>query len=127
MRPSTPDQSAGLLVVIVAALWAVTVPASAQPPAATNSVTGQVGAPPRTFVVRNQDFDSWCQMTQSYPRERCDARRKEDLDAFDNFRLTVERYEVEFLQRRERDRAALERMNRDPTATERNLQVAPIR
>ncbi len=99
----------------------------AQTPAATSSVTGQVNSPPRTFDVRNQDFSYWCQETQRYPRERCDARRRDDLDAFDSFRLTVERYEVEFMRKQERDRAAIERMNRDPTATERTLQDAPAR
>lgn len=70
-----------------------------------------------TFNVQNMDFDLWCQQTQRYPAERCSARRPEDVKAFEDYRATVERYELDFLKQQDRDQQVRARINRDPTQT----------
>ena len=82
--------------------------------------------PPRTYDVKNMNFDLWCQETQRYPVDRCGKRLPTDVKAFEDYRDAVERYELEYLKQVEQNRAAQERINRDPTQTERNRQDAPV-
>lgn len=81
----------------------------------------------RTFDVQHMSFDLWCQETQRYSTERCDARQAADVKAFEDYRATIERYEIEFLRQRQGERDALERITRDPTDLPRALQDQPIR
>ena len=76
----------------------------------------------RTFNVQHMSFDSWCQETQRYTAERCAARQAADVQAFDAYRATIERYEIEFLRQRQGERDSLERVTRDPTDLPRTLQ-----
>ena len=85
----------------------------AQAPAA-----GERGpAPAVTFNVRTLDFDLWCQQTQRYAADRCTARRPEDVKAFEDYRATIERYELDFLKQQDRDQQVRARINRDPSQT----------
>ena len=70
-----------------------------------------------TFNVRTMDFDLWCQQTQRYAAARCAARRAEDVKAFEDYRASVERYELEYLKQVQKDQNARVRTNRDPTQT----------
>jgi hypothetical protein len=70
-----------------------------------------------TFNVRNLDFDLWCQQTQRYAADRCAARRPEDLKAFDDYRASIERYELDFLKQQQREQEVRTRINRDPSQT----------
>jgi hypothetical protein len=70
-----------------------------------------------TFNVRTMDFDLWCQQTQRYASTRCAARRPEDVKAFEDYRASVERYELEYLKQVQKDQNARVRTNRDPTQT----------
>ena len=79
-----------------------------------------VGTP--TFNVRTLDFDLWCQQTQRYPAERCTARRAEDVKAFEDYRASIERYELDFLKQQDREQQVRERINRDPTQTVKGKQ-----
>lgn len=81
--------------------------------------------PPRTYDVKNMNFDLWCQETQQYPADRCVKRLPADVKAFADYRDAVERYELQYLKQVEQNRAAQERANRDPTQTERARQDAP--
>ena len=85
----------------------------AQAPAAGERVPG----PAITFNVRTIDFDLWCQQTQRYAADRCMARRPEDVKAFEDYRATVERYELDFLKQQDRDQQVRARINRDPNQT----------
>src|SRR5260221_1522551 len=56
-----------------------------------------------TFNVRTMDFDLWCQQTQRYATERCAARRAEDVKAFEDYRSSIERYELDYLKPLQKD------------------------
>ncbi|SRR6266567_287518 len=70
-----------------------------------------------TFNVRTMDFDLWCQQTQRYAAERCAARRAEDVKAFEDYRSSIERYELDYLKQVQKDQNARTRTNRDPSQT----------
>jgi hypothetical protein len=70
-----------------------------------------------TFGVRNMDFDLWCQQTQRYDAARCSARRAEDLKAFEDYRSSIERYELDYLKQVQKDQDLRARTNRDPSQT----------
>ena len=70
-----------------------------------------------TFNVRTMDFDLWCQQTQRYAVERCAARRAEDVKAFEDYRSSIERYELDYLKQVQKDQNARTRTNRDPSQT----------
>ena len=101
--------------------------------AGLNSVYAQATAPqllanqpPRTYDVKTMNFDLWCQETQQYPADRCDKRLPTDVMAFETYRDAVERYELQYLQQGEQNRAAESRNNIDPTQTERTRQDTPV-
>ena len=61
-------------------------------------------APSNTLLnVHNINFDLWCQETQKLPPERCDKRLPEDEKAYESYVDTVGRYEVPYLEQRQRD------------------------
>jgi hypothetical protein len=70
-----------------------------------------------TFDVKIMTFDSWCQNTQRYDAERCQARRPEDVKAFEDYRGAVERYELDYLKQVQKERDIRSLTNRDPMAT----------
>lgn len=70
-----------------------------------------------TFNVRTLDFDLWCQQTQRYTAERCTARRAEDVKAFEDYRYSIERYELDYLRQAQKDQELRSRTNRDPSQT----------
>ena len=59
-----------------------------------------------TFNVRTMDFDLWCQQTQRYAADRCAARRAEDVKAFEDYRSSIERYELDYLKQVQKDQNA---------------------
>jgi len=67
-----------------------------------------------TYNVKPIDFDLWCQQTQRYSAERCAARRMEDVKAFEDYRTSVERYELDYLKQQQRDEDLRARTARDP-------------
>jgi hypothetical protein len=76
--------------------------------------TPEPGATP--YDVKEITFDSWCQNTQRYSADRCQARRAEDVMAFENYRGTVEHYEFDYLKKEQKDQEIQNLTNRDPTA-----------
>ena len=70
-----------------------------------------------TFNVRTMDFDLWCQQTQRYAADRCAARRAEDVKAFEDYRSSIERYELDYLKQVQKDQDVRTRTNRDPSQT----------
>ena len=88
--------------------------ASAQlPGAGARDLSLGVGA----FPLRTMDFDLWCQQTQRYSADRCAARRAEDVRAFEDYRSSIERYELDHLKQVQKDQEFRTRANRDPTQT----------
>ena len=75
-----------------------------------------------TFAVRGLDFDLWCQQTQRYDAARCSARRAEDVKAFEDYRSSIERYELDYLKQVQKDQELRARTNRDPSTTVRGRQ-----
>lgn len=69
---------------------------------------------PLNYDVKTLTFELWCQETQRYPAERCNARRPADLAAFEAYRASIERYELQYLKQMERERQIRDSVNRDP-------------
>lgn len=69
---------------------------------------------PSNYNVRSLSFDLWCQQTQSYPADRCARRAPDDVKAFEEYRAAVERFEIDYLKQRERERELQDRQDRDP-------------
>ena|SRR5262252_5509700 len=72
---------------------------------------------PLNYNVRTMSFELWCQDTQHYPAERCQARRPDDVAAFENYRRLIERYELDYLKRVQKDQNERSFANRDPSST----------
>jgi hypothetical protein len=70
---------------------------------------------PLNYDVKTMTFDMWCQETQRYSAERCQARRPADVKAFEDYRAAIERYELQYLKQVERERQIRDSVNRDPT------------
>jgi hypothetical protein len=101
------------LAVSIFAFWAGEGGAQTLPPTPGRDLSIGTG----TFAVRNMDFDLWCQQTQRYEAERCAARRPEDLKAFEDYRSSIERYELDYLKQVQKDQDLRARTNRDPSQT----------
>lgn len=59
--------------------------------------------PAHPYNVEIQSFDMWCQETQHYDPDRCDARAAADVDEYDHWRATIERYQIPYLKRVEQE------------------------
>ena len=70
-------------------------------------------------------FDMWCQETQHYPTDRCEARRPDDVKAFKDYRALIERYELDHLKQVQQGDELWADINRDPMQTTKNLEDAP--
>jgi len=70
---------------------------------------------PLNYDVKQLTFELWCQETQRYPAERCNARRPPDVKAFEDYRAAIERYELQYLKQVEREKRIIDSVNRDPT------------
>jgi len=57
----------------------------------------------RNYDVKTMNFDLWCQEQAHLPVARCDKRTPEDEKTFQAYRTQIERYEVPYLQQRQRD------------------------
>ncbi len=53
------------------------------------------------YPVKSVDFDIWCTEIQHIAWQRCDKRTPEDLEKFELYRHTVERYEIPYLQQKD--------------------------
>jgi hypothetical protein len=101
------------LAIFALAFWTEGSAAQTAPPTPGRDLSLGTG----TFGVRNLDFDLWCQQTQRYEPARCAARRPEDLKAFEDYRSSIERYELDYLKQVQKDQEVRTRTNRDPSQT----------
>lgn len=69
---------------------------------------------PLNYDVKTLTFELWCQETQRYPIERCNARRPADVAAFEAYRASIERYELQYLKQMDRERQIRDSVTRDP-------------
>jgi len=88
----------------------------------SGAVLAQPLSNPLNYDVKNMTFEMWCQDTQRYPAERCQARRQADLTAFENYRAAIERYELQYLKQAERERQIRDSVTRDPTQSATSRQ-----
>ncbi len=77
---------------------------------------------PLNYDVKTLTFELWCQETQRYPTERCNARRPADVAAFEAYRASIERYELQYLKQVDRERQIRDSVNRDPMQSTINRQ-----
>jgi len=99
--------------ILVVAFLAIAGSAFAQPLAGRSN-----------YDIKNMSFDAWCQETQQYPTDRCDARRPEDVKAFEDYRAVIERYELDYLKRVQQNEELKANIRRDPTQTVQSQQDA---
>ena len=86
------------------------------------AVLAQPLSNPLNYDVKNMTFDVWCQETQRYPADRCQARRPADIAAFESYRAAIERYELQYLKQVERERQIRDSVTRDPTQSATSRQ-----
>jgi len=67
------------------------------------------------YDVKTMNFDMWCQEQQHLDPDRCDKRLPEDEKVFEDYRAKIERYEIPYLQEKQKA-IALDRgiLNKDP-------------
>lgn len=58
---------------------------------------------PLSYDVRTLSFDRWCQENEHFPIARCDQRRPEDVQAYEDYRASVERYDLQFQKDRTKE------------------------
>ena len=85
--------------------------------ALTMNVSAQPLSAPLNYNVRTMSFELWCQDTQHYPPDRCQARRADDVAAFESYRRVIERYELDYLKRVQKDQNEKTFTTRDPSQT----------
>ena len=68
-------------------------------------VSGAMAQAGWNYDVKTMNFDMWCQEEAHLPAERCDRRTPEDEKTFEDYRAKIERYEVPYLQERQRELA----------------------
>jgi hypothetical protein len=66
------------------------------------AVAMPAGAQGARYQVHTMDFDIWCTEQERLPFERCDKRLPEDMQKFEAYREIVERYEIPYLQEKDR-------------------------
>jgi hypothetical protein len=114
MKTTTPK----LLLLFIVTVFIVAAAPGTSLAQFGSAPTGRAPLPgTNSFGVRSMDFNLWCQQTQRYAAERCAARRAEDVRAFEAYRGSVERYELDYLKQMRRDEQVRERTNRDPSQT----------
>src|ERR1700712_4663472 len=79
-----------------------------------------LGATSREEVL---GFDMWCQEMRLYPAARCEARREEDVKAYQQYRVEVEQFDRERAARQQRDQALLKKLN---PASGQDKPVRPV-
>jgi hypothetical protein len=55
------------------------------------------------YDVKTLNFDLWCQETAKIDPDRCDKRLPDDEKQFEAYRAKIEKYEVPYLQRKEKE------------------------
>jgi len=85
-------------------------------------VSAQPLSGPLNYDVKTLTFELWCQETQRYPQERCDALHPADVAAFEAYRASIERYELQYLKQVDRERQIRDSVNRDPMQSTRDRQ-----
>jgi hypothetical protein len=106
-----PAHSAMWYLAIAALLIAALMFAIARPAAQVGSRSARET---ETF-----SFDMWCLEMQLYPAVRCDARRSDDVKAYERYRTAVEQYAEQRALQEKRDQDLKERLNRDPADVKR--------
>jgi hypothetical protein len=61
-----------------------------------------VRAQDNRYDVKTMNFDLWCQETAKLDPDRCDKRLPDDEKNFEAYRAKVEKYEIPYLQRKEK-------------------------
>ena len=61
-------------------------------------------------------FDMWCLEMRLFPDARCDARRPEDVKAYEQYRATAERFDQARAARAKRDLELKQKLDRNTVA-----------
>jgi hypothetical protein len=71
--------------------------------------------------ARNLYFDMWCE-EQGFDEKRCDERRPEDVEQFEEYWRSVERYEERYYVERESDKNFRDELNALDVAAQPGMQ-----
>jgi len=55
------------------------------------------------YNVQTINYDLWCQETEGLPPDRCDKRLPEDDAKYEAYRNAVEKFEIDYLKRKDAD------------------------
>jgi hypothetical protein len=80
---------------------------------ASVSMAAQVGSEP-AVETDIPSFDIWCLEIQRSAATRCDARRTDDMEAYEHYRALAEQFEQQRADQDRRDQDLMERLNREP-------------
>src|SRR5438874_1381212 len=69
-------------------------------------------------------FEMWCLEMRLYPAGRCDARRQEDVKAYEQYRVDVEQFDRQRAARNQRDANIKRKLNPDSSVAK---PATPVR
>ena len=81
-----------------------------------SAVVGYESTKPVGAAEEMLGFDMWCLEMRLYPAARCDARRAEDVKAYQQYRTDVEQFDRQRAVRDQRDEELKRKLNPDPSA-----------
>ena len=82
----------------------------------TSAVAGYEAVKPVQAAEEMLSFDMWCLEMRLYPAARCDARRTDDVKAYEQYRAEVEQFDRQRALRNQRDEDLKRKLNPDPSA-----------
>jgi hypothetical protein len=94
---------------------------AALPALALAQNSGPSTAQPLSYDLKTLSFDRWCLEDEHFSQARCDERRAEDVTAFDDYRASVERYDLKYQE----DRTKENQFEKD--VLRRDLNAPPTR
>lgn len=80
-----------------------------------SAAAGYEAVKPAGAAEEMLSFDMWCLEMRLYPSQRCDARRPEDVKAFEFYRAEVEQFDRQRATRNQRDADLKRKLNPDPS------------
>jgi hypothetical protein len=82
----------------------------------TSALVGYESTKPVGAAEEMLSFDMWCLEMRLYPAARCDARRVDDVKAYEQYRSDVEQFDRQRALRNQRDADLKRKLNPDPSA-----------
>jgi hypothetical protein len=89
-----------------------------------SAVAGYESTKPAGAAEEVFSFEMWCLEMRLYPAARCDARRQEDVKAYQQYRADVEQFDRQRAARNQRDNNIKRKLNPDSSVAK---PATPVR